>query len=76
MKKNFNCYATCVTLTPEQQLIAEQQQQIAALQRETARQAEQIASLQIKHAAAIAVFDMLLIEGEVDEALILAARNL
>jgi hypothetical protein len=75
MKKNFNCYATCIALTPEQ-IIVKQQQEIEALQKETTRQAEEIASLQIKRAAAIAVFDMFLAGEEVDEALVLAARNL
>lgn len=76
MKKNFNFYCTvCTPLTPEQ-IIAKQNQEIEALQEETTRQAEEIASLQIKRAAAVAVFDMLLAGEEVDEALILAARNL
>ena len=75
MKKNFNCYATCIALTPAQ-IIEKQQQEIETLQKETTRQAEEIASLQIKRAAAIAVFDMLLAGEEVDEALVLAARNL
>ena len=68
MKKNFHFCATCTTLTPEQ-IIANQQQEIEALQ-------EEIASLQIKRAAAVAVFDMLLAGEEVDESLVLAARNL
>ena len=76
MKKDFNFCATCTILTPEQQIIAEQQQEIEALQEETTRQAEEIASLQIKRAAATAVFDMLLAGEEVDESLVLAARNL
>ncbi len=76
MKKNYYlCYAICTPLTPEQ-IIEKQQQEIAALQEETTRQAEKIASLQIKRAAAIAVFDMLLAGEEVDESLVLAARNL
>lgn len=75
MKKDYFC-ATCAILTPEQQIMVEQQQEIEALQDETTRQAEEIASLQIKRAAAIAVFDMLLAGEEVDEALVLAARNL
>jgi hypothetical protein len=76
MKKDFYFCATCTPLTPEQQIIVEQQQEIGALQEETTRQAEEIASLQIKRAAATAVFDMLLAGEEVDEALVLAARNL
>ena len=75
MKKNFHFCATCTILTPEQ-IIERQQQEIEALQEETTRQAEEIASLQIKRAAAVAVFDMLLAGEEVDEALVLAARNL
>lgn len=75
MKKNYDFYATCTILTPEQ-IIERQQQEIEALQEETTRQAEEIASLQIKRAAAIAVFDMLLAGEEVDESLVLAARNL
>lgn len=75
MKKNYNFYATCTILTPEQ-IIERQQQEIEALQKEIARQAEEIASLQIKRVAATAVFDMLLAGEEVDEALVLAARNL
>ena len=76
MKKNYYCgCAICTILTPEQ-IIEKQQQEIAALQEETTRQAEKIASLQIKRAAAIAVFDMLLAGEEVDESLVLAARNL
>lgn len=76
MKKNFHfgCIA-CTPLTPEQ-IIERQQQEIEALQKETTRQAEEIASLQIKRAAVTAVFDMLLAGEEVDEALVLAARNL
>lgn len=76
MKKNyhFGCIA-CAPLTSDQ-IIEHQQQEIEALQKETTRQAEEIASLQIKRAAAIAVFDMLLAGEEVDESLILAARNL
>lgn len=76
MKKDFYFCATCAPLTPEQQIIVEQQQEIEALQKETTRQAEEIASLLIKRAAAVAVFDMLLADEEVDEALVLAARNL
>lgn len=75
MNKRFSC-AICTPLTLEQQIIVKQQQEIAALQDETTRQAEEIASLQIKRAAAIAVFDMLLADEEVDESLVLAARNL
>ena len=75
MKKDFNFCATCTILTPEQ-IIERQQQEIEALQKETTRQAEEIASLQIKRAAATAVFDMLLAGEEVDESLVLAARNL
>lgn len=75
MKKNYDFCATCTILTPEQ-IIERQQQEIEALQKETTRQAEEIASLQIKRAAATAVFDMLLAGEEVDEALVLAARNL
>lgn len=75
MKKNFYCCVTYSAPTPEQ-IIERQQQEINALQEETTRQAEEIASLQIKRAAAVAVFDMLLTGEEVDEALILAARNL
>lgn len=74
MNKRFSC-ATCTVLTPDQ-IIERQQQAIKALQEETTRQAEEIASLQIKRAAATAVFDMLLAGEEVDEALVLAARNL
>ena len=74
MNKRFSC-ATCTILTPEQ-IIERQQQEIEALQKETTRQAEEIASLQIKRAAAVAVFDMLLAGEEVDESLVLAARNL
>ena len=76
MKKDFYFCATCIPLTPEQQIIVEQQQEIEALQEETTRQAEEIASLLIKRAAAVAVFDMLLAGEEVDESLVLAARNL
>jgi hypothetical protein len=74
MNKRFSC-VTCTILTPEQ-IIERQQQEIETLQEETTRQAEEIASLQIKRAAAVAVFDMLLAGEEVDEALVLAARNL
>lgn len=74
MNKLYPC-ATCTILTPEQ-IIECQQQEIEALRKEIARQAEEIASLHIKRAAATAVFDMLLAGEEVDEALILAARNL
>ena len=75
MKKNFHFCAVYTPLTPDQ-IIERQQQEIEALQEETTRQAEEIASLQIKHAAATAVFDMLLAGEEVDESLVLAARNL
>lgn len=75
MKKQFYSCATCTTLTPEQ-IIERQQQEIDALQEETTRQAEEIASLQIKRAATMAVLDMLLAGEEVDESLVLAARNL
>ena len=76
MKKNYHfCCITCTPLTPEQ-IIENQQQEINALQEETTRQAEEIASLQIKRAAATAVLDMLLAGEEVDESLVLAARNL
>lgn len=75
MKKDFYFCATCTILTPEQ-IIERQQQEIEALQKEKSRQAEEIASLQIKRAAAVAVFDMLLAGEEVDESLVLAARNL
>ena len=75
MKKTFHFCATCATLTPEQ-IIERQQQEIDALQEETTRQAEEIASLQIKRAATMAVLDMLLADEEVDESLILAVRNL
>lgn len=76
MKKNFHFCAVYTPLTLEQQIIVEQQQEIDTLQKEIDRQAEEIASLQIKRAAAIAVFDMLLAGEEVDEALVLAAHNL
>jgi hypothetical protein len=75
MKKQFHFCATCTTLTPEQ-IIERQQQEIDALQEETTRQAEEIASLQIKRAATMAVLDMLLAGEDVDESLVLAARNL
>jgi DNA-binding protein H-NS len=75
MKKDFYFCAACAILTSEQ-IIEKQKQEIEALQEETTRQAEEIASLQIKRAAATAVFDMLLAGEEVDEALVLAARNL
>ena len=75
MKKDFNFCATCTILTPEQ-IIELQKQEIETLQDKIAQQQEEIASLQIKRAAAIAVFDMLLAGEEVDEALVLAARNL
>ena len=75
MKKDFYFCATCATVTPEQ-IIERQQQEIEALRKEMARQAEEIASLQIKRAATTAVFDMLLAGEEVDESLVLAARNL
>lgn len=76
MKKNYYCCCTiCTPPTPEQ-IIERQQQEIKALQEETARQAEEIASLQIKRAAATAVFDMLLAGEEVDESIVLAVRNL
>lgn len=75
MKKQFYSCATCAILTPEQ-IIERQQQEIDTLQEETTRQAEEIASLQIKRAATMAVLDMLLEGEEVDESLILAARNL
>lgn len=77
MKKDFySCCAACVTLTPEQQIIVEQHQEIEALQDRIAQQQEEIASLLIKRAAAIAILDMLLAGEEVDESLVLAARNL
>ena len=75
MKKQFHFCVTCTTLTPEQ-IIERQQQEIETLQEETTRQAEEIASLQIKRAATMAVLDMLLADEEVDESLILAVRNL
>ena len=75
MKKQFHFCATCTTLTPEQ-IIERQQQEIVDLQKEITRQAEEIASLQIKRAAAVAVFDMLLAGEEVDKSLVLAVRNL
>jgi hypothetical protein len=74
MKKDFFSCAICAP-TPEQ-IVELQKQEIAALRDETTRQSEQIASLLIKRAAAIAVFDMLLAGEEVDESLVLAARNL
>ena len=77
MNKRFYCAimpAPCV-VTPEE--VAElQKQEIETLQDKIAQQQEEIASLQIKRAAAIAVFDMLLAGEEVDESLVLAARNL
>ena len=75
MKKNFNFCAIIPAPTPEQ-IIERQQQEIESLQAETTRQAEQIDSLQIKRAAAVTVFDMLLAGEEVDESLVLAVRNL
>lgn len=77
MKKQIFCAvmpAPCV-LTPEE-INELQKQEIETLQDKIAQQQEEIASLQIKRAAAIAVFDMLLAGEEVDEALVLAARNL
>lgn len=75
MNYNYDFCAIRTILTPEQ-VIERQQQEIEALQKETTRQAEEIASLQIKRAATVAVLDMLLAGEEIDESLILAARNL